>query len=121
MAAIARLIQERIQATPTLQKYALDLWKATREPTVFGIKIDGVDMNRLVLAGGSARGMSMMMRTARVSAWLEGREHLIPEDLQRVFRETVAHRIFFSPVYEMRRTEIIGALMDGILNRVAAP
>jgi len=121
LSEIARVIQSAIKATPTLQQYALDLWRATREPAAFGIKIEGVDMSRLVLAGGSARGMSMMMRAARVSAWLNGRDKLIPEDLQNVFRETVAHRIFFSPVYEMRRTEIIGRLMDGILDRVAAP
>jgi MoxR-like ATPase len=121
LAEISRVIQAAVHATPTLQLYALDLWRATRDPSAFGIKIDGVDMGRLVLAGGSARGMSMMMRAARVSAWLDGRDYLIPEDLQRVFRETVAHRIFFTPVYEMRRTEIIGSLMEGILNRVAAP
>ena len=121
LAEISRLIQSEIKATQTLQHYALNLWRATREPAAFGVKIDGVDMGRLILAGGSARGMSMMMRAARVSAWLNGRDHLIPEDLQKVFRETVAHRIFFSPVYEMRRSDIIGGFMDGILNRVAAP
>jgi MoxR-like ATPase len=65
--------------------------------------------------------MSMLLRAAKASAWLHGRDYLIPEDLQSVFRETVAHRIFFSPVYEMRRSEIVGGLMDAILDAVAAP
>ena len=65
--------------------------------------------------------MSMLLRAGRVLAWLDGRTHVVPEDLQGVFREAVAHRVFFSPVYELRRSEIAGALMSEILERVAAP
>jgi hypothetical protein len=38
-----------------------------------------------------------------------------------VFRETVAHRVFFTPVYEMRRESIVGELVSQILHKVAAP
>ena len=121
IADIAPVIQSQIQASEALQAYALDLWAATRKPADFGIQIDGADMDQLVLAGASPRGVSMMMRAARVHAWLEGRGHMIPEDLQGVFRETIAHRIFLAPVYELRREQIIEALMDRLLRRVAAP
>ena len=121
IADIAPVIQSQIQASEALQAYALDLWAATRKPADFGIQIDGADMEQLVLAGASPRGVSMMMRAARVHAWLEGRGHMIPEDLQGVFRETIAHRIFLAPVYELRREQIIETLMDRLLRRVAAP
>ena len=118
---IARAIQHEIQASPTLQDYALALWQATRKPKDFGVKLDGVDMDRLILAGASARGMSLMMRTARANAWFSGRGYLTPEDIHAVFRETVAHRVFFTPVYEMRREAIAGELIGQILEKVAAP
>lgn len=118
---IGRAIQHEIQASPTLQDYALHLWQATRKPKDFGVKLEGVDMDRLILAGSSARGMSLMMRAARCAAWLDGRGYLTPEDIHAVFRETVAHRIFFTPVYEMRREAIIGELIGQIMGRVAAP
>lgn len=121
IADVGRSIQQYIQSSRPLQHYALELWQATRKPADFGIRLAGVDMGRLILAGGSARGMSMLLRAAKASAWLHGRDYLIPEDLQSVFRETVSHRIFFSPVYEMRRSEIVGGLMDAILDAVAAP
>jgi MoxR-like ATPase len=121
IADIAPVIQTQIQASEALQAYALDLWAATRKPTDFGISLEGADMTRLILAGASPRGMSMMMRAARVHAWLEGRAHMIPEDLQSVFPETIAHRIFFAPVYELRRETIIRELIDGLLRHVAAP
>ena len=119
--AASRLIQNSIDASETLKKYALNLWKATRNPTAYGIKVTNVDMNRLVLAGASPRGISMMLAAARVNAWLNNRTAISPDDIHAVFHATVAHRIVFSPVYEMRRTEIAREMLSNILNAVAAP
>ncbi|TSA48693.1 MAG: MoxR family ATPase [Nitrosomonadales bacterium] len=119
--AMAVALQDHVQASATLRKYALELWLATKTPARYGVKIDGVDMNRVVLAGASPRGMSMMLRAARVNAWLNGREAVLPEDIHAVFHETVAHRLVFSPVYEMRRTEIARELLSGIVRAIAAP
>jgi MoxR-like ATPase len=117
----SRLIQNSITSTPTLEKYALNLWKATRHPVAYNIKATNVDMNRLVLAGASPRGISMMLAAARVNAWLNERTAITPDDIHAVFHATVAHRIVFSPVYEMRRTEIAREMLSSILNVVAAP
>ena len=115
------VIQKSVEASDTLKKYALNLWKATKSPTDYGVKVSGVDMNRLVLSGASPRGMSMMLRAARVNAWLNERTAVLPEDIHAVLHETLAHRLVFSPVYEMRRTEIARELLAGITNAVAAP
>jgi MoxR-like ATPase len=119
--AFSNVIQSSVEASPTLRHYALNLWRATKTPTAYGVKVSGVDMNRLVLSGASPRGMSMMLRAARVNAWLNNRESVLPEDIHAVFHSTVAHRLVFSPVYEMRRTEIARELLTGIVNAVAAP
>ena len=65
--------------------------------------------------------MSMLLRAARVAAWLAGRTEVVPEDIHTVFEPAVAHRVFFTPIYEMRRSEIAGRLMAGILETVASP
>jgi MoxR-like ATPase len=119
--AFSALLQTKIEASPTLRQYALNLWRATKTPSAFGIKVNGVDMNRLVLSGASPRGMSMMMAAARVNAWLNNRGSVLPEDIHAVFHSTIAHRLVFSPVYEMRRTEIARDLLNGIVNAIAAP
>ena len=114
-------IQSSVGASETLLRYALDLCLATRNPAGFGIALDGVDVQRLVQAGASPRGMSMLLRAARVAAWLAGRSEVVPEDLHTVFEPVVAHRIFFTPIYEMRRSEIAGQLTERILEAVASP
>jgi MoxR-like ATPase len=118
---MAVVLQDHIQASPTLRRYALDLWLAIKAPHQFGIKVEGIDTSRLVLAGASPRGMSMMLRAARVNAWLNGREAILPEDIHAVFHETIAHRLVFSPVYEMRRTEIARELLTNTIAAIAAP
>lgn len=118
---IGSMIQHHVHATETLERYALDLCRATRQPSDFDIKIDDVNIDGLILAGVSPRGASMLLRAAKVAAWLEGRDMLVPEDLRSVFFETVAHRVFFTPVYELRRSRVAAELMEQILRRVSAP
>lgn len=118
---MATVLQDHVQASPRLRQYTLDLWRATRHPAQFGIKVHDIDVNRLILAGASPRGMSMMMRAARVNAWLNGRDAVLPEDIHAVYHETVAHRLVFSPVYEMRRTEIARELLSNTIQAVAVP
>ena len=122
--ALGAAIQRGIAASPALERYALALWRATAEPAAVGLRLPewpDVAVDQLVLAGASPRGISMLLRAARVAAWLDGREHVRPHDVQAVFRETIAHRLVLQPVYELRRHELIGPLVDGILARVAAP
>jgi MoxR-like ATPase len=119
--AIGRLIQTRVQTAPALRRYALDLCRASRRPAAYGVKLDDVDLEQLIQSGVSPRGMSYLIRAARVAAWLDGREAVLPEDIHAVFFPTVAHRVFFNPVYELRRTELAEALLEQILQQVAAP
>ena len=118
---VAARIQASVRTSDTLLRYALDLCAATRNPAAFGIKLAGVTAPELVQAGASPRGMSMLLRAARVAAWLAGRSEVVPEDIHTVFEPTIAHRIFFSPIYEMRRSEIAGPFTSAILEAVASP
>ncbi|MDL2337088.1 MAG: MoxR family ATPase [Pseudomonadota bacterium] len=119
--AVAATIQGTVQASDTLETYAMHLWRATAVPGEYGVSLSDLDIDQLMLAGASPRGMSMLLRAARVAAWLEGRSYVTPEDVQAVFVETIAHRLCYQPVFEMRRQEISGPLMAGILASVAAP
>ena len=119
--AIGAQVQRTVRASKTIERYVLDLWEASETPQKFGIRLDGVDMDRLILAGASPRGMSALLRAARTVAWLEGRAHLEPADLTAVLPSVLGHRIFFTPVYELRRAELSEALVMQIMDKIAAP
>ena len=121
MNAVAAAIQTGVTASEALENYVLDLWQATHTPGKFGIAIDGVDMNRLILAGASPRGISALMRAARVVAWLDERTYLTPEDIAAVLPAALGHRIFFTPVYELQHAQIADAFVAQLSSRVAAP
>lgn len=119
--ALAQTIQQTIEPSPALKRYALALWKASHRPADYGISLADVEMPQLIQAGASPRGMSYFIRAAKVRAWLENRTVLLPEDLQAVYQVTMAHRIFLNPMYAYRKDELMPALISGILNWIAAP
>jgi len=118
---VSERVQRSVQASAALQAYALGLWRATAAPADFGVRLSDIDSAQLMLAGASPRGMSLLLRAARVAAWLDGRDYVTPEDVQAVISEAIAHRLCYQPVYEMRRHEISGRLISAILASVAAP
>lgn len=119
--SVARRIQDDVQTSPTLERYVLALWQAVRSPGDAGLQIPGTDSSRLVQAGASPRGLSYMMRAARVSAWLNGRRMVVPEDVREVFVETMAHRVFLAPAYELRRDKLVRDLIAAAFEMVPAP
>ncbi len=119
--AIAAAIQSGITASLTLQKYVLDLWTAVQAPASIGISLPDVDMTRLIRGGGSPRGLSYLVRGARVNAWLQGRTAVVPEDIRSLFQEIIAHRIFLDPIYEVRQESLTRDLCAAIFAAVPTP
>ncbi len=119
--AMAAAIQRGVRASEALERYVLDLWEATQQPGKFGISIGGVDMDKLILAGASPRGIMSLTRAARVVAWFSGRDYLTPDDVRTVAPAVLGHRVFFTPVYELRRAQIADALVEQILDKVPTP
>lgn len=118
---LAEKIQKNIKPSKALNTYALDLWKASKNPKEYGIVLSDIEMDQLIQAGSSPRGVSFLIRAAKVNAWLENRDMLLPEDIQAVFEVTMAHRIFLNPIYSYRKEELMPELMTGILEGIAAP
>jgi MoxR-like ATPase len=121
MAALGAQIQRGVQASPRLQTYLVSIWQALRDPAGAGIAIEGVDMRRLVQGGASPRGISYLVRAARVHAWLAGRTMVLPEDVRAVFPETMAHRIFLDPIYESRSAPLVRELCRQVFATVPVP
>lgn len=118
---VAHEIQQFVRSSPAIEQYLLDIWQATQSPQQFGMAIDGVDMERLVLAGASPRGMSALTKAARVVAWLHERDYLTPDDVHAVLPSILGHRVFFNPLYELRRSEIAPLFVQQLMEHVSSP
>lgn len=119
--ALDRDIQQAIFVSSEIENYVVRLWDASWEPHKAGIKMDDIYVEDLVVAGASVRGMSSMVRAAKVSAWLEGRDHVLPDDIHTVLLPAMTHRVFLSPVYEGRREQIMPLFVQALRDKIATP
>ncbi|MEK9543774.1 MAG: MoxR family ATPase [Luminiphilus sp.] len=94
--------REAIQKMPVsepVERYLVDLVMATRHP-------EGISeqLASWIAVGSSPRASIALHRAARAEAWLQGRDHVLPEDVRAVAPAVMRHRLILS--YD--------ALADGI-------
>ena len=119
--AVARAIQTQVRSSEALERYVLTLWRALVEPSSAGVSLPDVDVDSLVKGGASPRGLAALVRAARVRAWLEGRDYLVPEDVRDVFIEVMAHRIFVDPMHALRGDDIVKRLCHAAFDATPVP
>ena len=121
LTGFATTIQNLVRAGDAVQDFVDHLRRATHRPKDYGIQLADVEMDDLMIAGIGPRGTSMLVRAAKVSAWLDGRLELMPQDVAAVFHQVVAHRVFFTPIYELQRGWLAKDYTHAILNSVPTP
>lgn len=66
----------------------------------------------MVHAGISTRGAIVLAQAARATAWLDGRDHVLPEDVQRMAVPVGAHRLVLAPEHEaVSKQEVISSIV----------
>jgi MoxR-like ATPase len=82
LAAQAAVAQ--VHGSEALRRYVVALGEATRA--------DG-----RVELGASPRAVLMLFRASKALAALEGRDHVLPDDVQRLAPAVLAHRLLLAP------------------------
>ncbi|HEY8163768.1 MAG TPA: MoxR family ATPase [Methylocystis sp.] len=118
---VARIIQQTVKASETLESYVLNLWQGLTQPASVGISLPDVDVSTLVKGGASPRGLATLARAMRVRAWLEGRDYLTPDDVKDVFFEVMAHRIFVDPIHALQGDEPVRQLCRAVFDATPVP
>ena len=99
----------------SLEKYIVPLVSATRDPAKY--QLDMADMIRF---GASPRATINLAMAARASAVLQGRDHVLPEDIRQLAPDVFRHRIALS--YKAEAQGITSdVLIEQILEHVAIP
>ena len=87
----ARAEVHAVQTSDVIERYIVDLVSATRNPGRYG-----EDLKRWIHVGASPRGTLALDRACRAYAWLQGRDHVLPDDVQAVATDCLRHRLILS-------------------------
>ena len=98
---------EQIFTHPAVYKYIVDLARATRQ-------------NPYLSLGLSPRASLAAASMARATAYLNGRNYTLPDDVQLIFKDVARHRLRLSPQAQLDRKDI-DQVLDEILSYVRKP
>ncbi|MFK5952912.1 MAG: MoxR family ATPase [Desulfobacterium sp.] len=108
---MGELIRE-IYVDDKLKEYIVDLVLATRNPEKYGM-----DIGAHVAFGASPRATIFLAQAARVSAFLQGRAYVTPQDIKTMAPDVLRHRIILSfeaEAEEVTSDDIIQILFDSV-------
>ncbi|MEH0018989.1 MAG: AAA family ATPase [Desulfobacter sp.] len=111
LAAMKALV-DRIYVDEKLKEYIVDLVFATRDPGAYGL-----DSGRYIEFGASPRASIFLARAARVTAFLNGRAYVTPQDIKSVGPDVLRHRILLSfeaDAEEITTDQVIATLFDSV-------
>ncbi len=108
-ALVSRLVDvvRTIHVAPSIRQYAVDISNATRQ-------------HPDVRLGASPRATLHLVRAAKAAAALDDRDHVLPDDLQRLATPVLAHRLILTADAQIAgRTP--DTVVSDVLRRVAVP
>jgi MoxR-like ATPase len=88
-----------VHVDPSLRRYVLTLVRATRE-------------HRDLALGASPRGSLALFKTAQALAAVQGRDYVIPDDVQALALPTLAHRVIVRPESQLRGRGAEGVIAE---------
>ncbi|SNZ03418.1 MoxR-like ATPase [Persephonella hydrogeniphila] len=93
---------DNVYISDKIVEYILDIAEKTRNSKYFS-------------AGLSIRGTLTIAKTAKTSAYFNGRDYVIPEDIKELLPYTVPHRVILHEVYENTdHKELVLSVLESI-------
>jgi MoxR-like ATPase len=109
----ARNEVQAVRTTEAIERYMVDLISATRNPSRYSDKLA-----TWIHVGASPRGTLALDRASRAHAWLQGRDHVLPDDVRAIVHDCLRHRLMLS--YEASAEGVSAdAVIDDIVSQVA--
>ncbi len=99
-----------VHTSEAMEEYIVQLINATRNAQRYDVTLTGK-----VAYGASPRATIALDRCAKVNAWLDGRDFVIPEDVHAVVYDVLRHRIvlsFDAQAEEMTTDDVISKILQ---------
>ena len=100
-------IVRRVHVEPGIENYVVEIVRATRSHS-------GIEL------GVSPRGTLALYRTSQAYAAIHGRNYVIPDDVKRVARPVLAHRMIATSQSRLHG-RVMEQIVDDVLHSVAVP
>jgi MoxR-like ATPase len=111
-----QLEADRVYVDPALMEYAVRMVTATRKPKDFGLK----EMEHYIMYGASPRASINLILSARVLAFVRGRDYALPQDILDMALDVMRHRLVLS--YEALSDNVSSDdLLKKVLDRIPIP
>ena len=81
-----------VQVSESIEKYIIELVYATRNPADYGLE----DIAHYIRFGASPRASINMNLAAKVIAFFNGRDYVLPEDIKEIAPDILNHRIILN-------------------------
>jgi MoxR-like ATPase len=102
-----------VKVSESIEKYIIELVYATRKPKEYGL----VDLEHYIQFGASPRATINMNLAAKVMAFFNSRDYVLPEDIKEIAPDILNHRIILN--YEAEADGITTHdVVEAILNKV---
>jgi MoxR-like ATPase len=108
----ARGVVDQVYMDEKVKDYIVDLVLATREPTRYGLDVEG-----LIAYGASPRASIYLNAASRAHAFLRRRGYVTPEDVKAVGPDVLRHRIivtYEAEAEEVTPEDIVARVFDGV-------
>ena len=96
-----------LYASPAVRQYVVDLAEATRASSALRL-------------GASPRASLHLLHAAKAHAALEGRDHLLPDDIQTMAEPVLAHRLIITGETQLAHRSA-GDVLRALVRRVPVP
>jgi MoxR-like ATPase len=102
-----RKVIERVYVAPDIEKYIVSLVQETRN-------------HKEVAVGASPRGSLALLKLTRVWAAMQGRDHVLPDDVKKFAIPALVHRLILKPDLWLEPKAANNILLD-LINSVPVP
>ena len=97
---------EKVYVKDEIIEYIVDLCSATRS-------------HPAIIQGASPRASLALTALSKATAWIQGRDYVLPKDVRFIFRDCIEHRLIWSQ--ESGSSAAHGPVLSEILGSVRAP
>lgn len=109
----ARSEIHQVHIAESIEQYIVDLIDGTRYPDKYA-----EDLDKWIDVGASPRGGIALDKCSRAHAWLNGKDHVTPDNVRAVVHDVLRHRLMLS--YQANASGVsANAVIDELLKHVA--